>query len=100
MDICQDPTLNKSTAFIEAEKEALELGGLVTHVSESLDLQHRRVLMQLGHKATDLDRYIYLINLLDHNEILFYYTVMADPTLFLSIVYDPTIGEAPRCSRN
>jgi malate dehydrogenase (oxaloacetate-decarboxylating)(NADP+) len=94
LDICQDPTLNKSTAFTEAEKEALGLVGLVPDVTESLELQHRRVLMQLGHKATDLDRYIYLINLLDHNETLFYYTVMADPARFLPIVYDPTIGEA------
>jgi len=94
LDICQDPALNKSTAFTEAEKEALGLVGLVPDVTESLELQHRRVLMQLGHKATDLDRYIYLINLLDHNETLFYYTVMADPARFLPIVYDPTIGEA------
>jgi malate dehydrogenase (oxaloacetate-decarboxylating)(NADP+) len=50
--------------------------------------------MQLGHKSTDLDRYIYLVNLLDHNETLFYRTVMSDPARFLPIVYDPTIGEA------
>jgi Malic enzyme, N-terminal domain len=48
----------------------------------------------LGHKNTDLDRYIYLVNLLDHNETLFYRTVMSDPARFLPIVYDPTIGEA------
>src|SRR5260370_16862782 len=51
-------------------------------------------MMQLGHKSTDLDRYIYLTNLLDHNETLFYRTVMSDPVRFLPIVYDPTIGEA------
>jgi malate dehydrogenase (oxaloacetate-decarboxylating)(NADP+) len=50
--------------------------------------------MQLGHKTTDVDRYIYLINLLDHNERLFYRTIMSDPVRFLPIVYDPTIGEA------
>lgn len=38
--------------------------------------------------------YIYLINLLDHNETLFYRPVMSDPAYFLPIVYDPTIGEA------
>jgi malate dehydrogenase (oxaloacetate-decarboxylating)(NADP+) len=51
-------------------------------------------MMQLGHKSTDLDRYIYLSNLLDHNETLFYRSVMSDPARFLPIVYDPTIGEA------
>jgi malic enzyme len=33
-------------------------------------------------------------NLLDHNETLFYRTVMSDPARFLPIVYDPTIAEA------
>jgi malate dehydrogenase (oxaloacetate-decarboxylating)(NADP+) len=94
MDLLEDPSLNKSTAFTEAEKQALGIVGLVPDVTESEDLQLSRVMMQLGHKSTDLDRYIYLVNLLDHNETLFYRTVMSDPARFLPIVYDPTIGEA------
>jgi malate dehydrogenase (oxaloacetate-decarboxylating)(NADP+) len=94
MELLQDPTLNKSTAFTEAEKQALGITGLVPDVTETEDQQLSRVMMQLGHKGTDIDRYIYLINLLDHNETLFYRTVMSDPTRFLPIVYDPTIGEA------
>jgi malate dehydrogenase (oxaloacetate-decarboxylating)(NADP+) len=93
-EVLYDPSLNKSTAFTEAEKQALGLVGLVPDVTESEDLQLSRVLMQLGHKTSDLDRYIYLVNLLDHNETLFYRTVMSDPVRFLPIVYDPTIGEA------
>jgi malate dehydrogenase (oxaloacetate-decarboxylating)(NADP+) len=94
IDLIQDPTLNKSTAFSEAEKQALGIVGLVPDVTETLDLQLSRVMMQLGHKSTDLDRYTYLANLLDHDETLFYRTVMSDPARFLPIVYDPTIGEA------
>src|ERR1700731_3286531 len=94
MELLQDSSLNKSTAFSEAEKQALGIVGLVPDVTETADLQLRRVMMQLGHKSTDLDRYIYLVNLLDHNETLFYRTVMSDPARFLPIVYDPTIGEA------
>jgi len=94
IELLQDPALNKSTAFTEAEKQALGLVGLVPDVTESEDLQLRRVMIHLGHKTTDLDRYIYLVNLLDHNETLFYRTIMSDPARFLPIVYDPTIGEA------
>jgi malate dehydrogenase (oxaloacetate-decarboxylating)(NADP+) len=94
IELLQDPLLNKSTAFTEAEKQALGIVGLVPDVTESEDLQSSRVMMQLGHKSTDLDRYIYLVNLLDHDEVLFYRTVMSDPARFLPIVYDPTIGEA------
>jgi malate dehydrogenase (oxaloacetate-decarboxylating)(NADP+) len=92
--ILADSTRNKSTAFTEAEKQTLGLVGLVPDVTETMDLQLRRVMQQLGHKNSDLDRYIYLVNLLDHNETLFYRTIMSDPARFLPIVYDPTIGEA------
>ena len=92
--VLQDPKLNKSTAFTEAEKQTLGLVGLVPDVTETEDLQLQRVNLQLAQKPTDLERYIYLINLLDHNETLFYRTLMSDPARFLPIVYDPTIGEA------
>src|SRR5438876_343228 len=94
IDILHDPVINKATAYTEAERQALGLVGLVPDVTESEDLQFRRVMQQLGHKTTDLDRYIYLVNLLDNDETLFYRVLMSDPVRFLPIVYDPTIAEA------
>ena len=94
MELLLDPSSNKSTAFTEVEKQAFGLVGLVPDVTETEELQIQRVMMQLAQKNTDLERYIYLINLLDHNETLFYRTIMSDPARFLPIVYDPTIGEA------
>src|SRR5438477_4646338 len=92
IDLLHDPVINKSTAYTEAERQALGLVGLVPDVTESEDLQVRRVMQQLGHKATDLDRYIYLVGLLDNNETLFYRVLMSDPARLLPIVYDPTIA--------
>src|SRR5919197_3164217 len=94
MEVLHDPELNKSTGFTQAEQQALGLVGLVPDRTESMETQLSRVLLQLKHKATDLDRFIYLMNLLDTNETLFYRTLMSDPARFLEIVYDPTIGEA------
>ncbi|MEY2605883.1 MAG: hypothetical protein QOH31_3699 [Verrucomicrobiota bacterium] len=94
IELLHDPSLNKSTAFSEKEKQALGLVALVPDVTETEELQLQRVMLQLSKKDTDLERYIYLNNLLDHNETLFYRTVMSDPARFLPIVYDPTIGEA------
>jgi malate dehydrogenase (oxaloacetate-decarboxylating)(NADP+) len=94
IDILHDPVLNKATAYTEAERQALGLVGLVPDATETEDLQLRRVLQQLGHKPSDLERYIYLLGLLDNDETLFYRTVMSDPARFLPIVYDPTIAEA------
>jgi len=94
IELLNDSSLNKSTAFTEREKQDLGLVGLVPDVTETEEQQLSRVLLQLGQKNTDLERYIYLINLLDHNETLFYRTLMSNPARFLPIVYDPTIGEA------
>ncbi len=94
LDLLQDPALNKSTGFSEAEKEAFGLVGLVPDVTESIDIQIQRVMLQLSKQPNPLAQYIYLMNLLDHDEVLFYKTVMSDPARFLPIVYDPTIGEA------
>ncbi|MDF5712365.1 MAG: hypothetical protein PUP93_00405 [Rhizonema sp. NSF051] len=94
VELLRDSVLNKSTAFTLEEREKLGLVGLIPDVTESEDLQMRRVMQQLGHKNTDLDRYIYLISLLDNDETLFYRVIMSDPMRFLPIVYDPTIGEA------
>ena len=94
IDLLHDPRLNKSTGFTEAERESLGLIGLVPDVTESIETQLSRVLLQLKGKATDLDRFIHLMNLLETNQTLFYRTLMSDPARFLEIVYDPTIGEA------
>src|SRR5262245_41458377 len=94
LELLQEPRLTTSTPIAENEREALGLTGLLPDVVESEDVQLKRVLIQLAQKTSDLERYIYLVNLLDHNETLFYRTTMSDPARFLPIVYDPTVGEA------
>ena len=44
-----------------------------------------------------INKYIYLSNLLDINETLFFRTIISDPARFLPLVYTPTVGEA--CER-
>ena len=94
IDVLHDSLINKSTGFSESEKQALGIVGLVPDVEETIEIQLKRVLEQLEKKATNLDQFIYLMGLLDSNQILFYRTLMSDPARFLEIVYDPTIGEA------
>jgi len=90
----RDPAINKLTAFTEDEKRALGILGLVPDVTESIETQLSRVLRQLKTKTSDLERYIFLMNLLEIDETLFYHTLMSDPARFMDIVYDPTIAEA------
>lgn len=92
--LLRDPHLNKSSAFSEAEREALGLVGLVPEGIESGELQIQRVLFQLEQQASNLDKYIYLSALQDTNETLFYRLLMSDPARFLPLVYTPTVGDA------
>ena len=89
-----DPVTSHGTAFTLDERRRLGLEGLLPHAVESLARQAERVELQLAAKLTDLDRYIYLIELADRNETLFYHVVMADPARFIPVLYDPTIAEA------
>src|SRR5207249_3538931 len=93
-DILHDSRLNKSTAFTEAEREHLGLVGLLPEGIETLERQLQRAAQQLDAKSTNLERYIFLSSLLDHDETLFYALVMSDPTRFLPLLYTPTVGEA------
>jgi malate dehydrogenase (oxaloacetate-decarboxylating)(NADP+) len=92
--LLRDPQLNKSTAFTESEREALGLVGLVPEGIDNEDTQIQRVLLQLGQKPNDLEKYIYLSQLQDMDETLFYRLLMSDPAHFLPLVYTPTVGEA------
>src|SRR5262249_11239856 len=94
IDVIRDPELSESTAFTAEDREALGLEGLLPAGIDSETTQVQRVLQQLGVKPTDLERYIYLIGLVDTDERLFYKVVMSDPARFLPILYDPTVGEA------
>src|ERR1700720_1823973 len=92
--LLRDPQLNKSTAFTEDERELLGLLGLLPEGIDSEETQIQRVHIQLSKKPNDLEKYIYLSQLQDTDETLFYRVLMSDPAQFLPLVYTPTVGEA------
>lgn len=92
--LLETSALNKGTAFTDAERTAFGLEGLLPTSVETIEQQQRRILQQLGQKPTELERYIFLIQLFDSNQTLFYHVIMSDPAYFLPILYDPTVGEA------
>jgi malate dehydrogenase (oxaloacetate-decarboxylating)(NADP+) len=92
--LLRDPALNKSTAFTEAERDALGLNGLVPPGVDSEENQLARVHLQLSHKTADVEKYIFLASLQDNDETLYFKTLMSDPAHFMPLVYTPTVGEA------
>ena len=79
---------------LRAEREALGLLGLLPEGIDSEETQIQRVQLQLAKKPNELEKYIYLSQLQDTDETLFFRVLMSDPAQFLPIVYTPTVGEA------
>ena len=94
--ITQDSMLNKGTAFDAAERDALELGGLLPPSASSMEQQLRRVYENYCRAPDDLARYLYLVSLQDRNETLFYRLVHEHIEEMAPIIYTPTVGEACR----
>jgi malate dehydrogenase (oxaloacetate-decarboxylating)(NADP+) len=93
-EILHDPRLNKGTAFTEAEREALGIRGLLPPRVFTLAQQQTRALENFRRKPSDLEKYIFMVALLDRNETLFYRTVMDHIEELMPIIYTPTVGQA------
>jgi malate dehydrogenase (oxaloacetate-decarboxylating) len=92
MDLLNSPPLNKGTAFTEAEREAFGLHGLLPPIVESLEDQCVRAYEAFSLKPNDLERHIYLRQLQDTNEVLFYRLLLDHIEEMLPIVYTPVVA--------
>ena len=86
--------LNRGTAFSEPERRALRLTGLLPSGVTTLTSQLERVYAQYGRQPGDLAKNVYLGNLRDRNEVLFFRLLSDHLEEMLPIVYTPTVGEA------
>lgn len=86
--------LNKGTAFTCEERLELGLLGKLPLKMETLEVQAKRAYTQFQQYNTDLTKYVYLNNLHDKNEILFYHLLLQHLSEMIPIVYTPVVGEA------
>ncbi|KAM4569006.1 NADP-dependent malic enzyme [Fundulus diaphanus] len=93
-DVTRNPHLNKGMAFSLEERLHLGIHGLVPPCFVSQDVQLLRVLKNYDMKRDDLDRYVFLMGLMDRNEKLFYRLITSDVERFMPIIYTPTVGLA------
>src|SRR5215211_8699951 len=89
-----NPMLNRGTAFTPEERRALGLQGLLPSGVSTLEGQLRRVYAQYWRQSDDLAKNVYLANLRDRNEVLFYRLLTDHLEEMLPIVYTPTVGKA------
>jgi len=92
--VLHDSLVNRGTAFTEAQRKAAGLEGLLPPGVDTLALQMARVHSQLDMLDTDLQRYLFLMDLQSRNQTLFYAVLMSDAAKFMPLVYTPTVGEA------
>ncbi|ABQ92058.1 NAD-dependent malic enzyme [Roseiflexus sp. RS-1] len=96
-DVLNTPVLNKGSAWSEEERIGLGLLGLLPYHISTIDEQLARVYRNYQQRTNDLDRYLYLTDLQDRNETLFYRLLLEHITEMMPIIYTPEVGVA--CQR-
>ncbi len=93
-DLINNPVLNKGRSFTAEERIAFRLRGIVPPAylppSEIVDKNYQIVV----NSPSDLERHIYLRNLQDRNETLFYALLDKYTEQIMPLVYTPTVGLA------
>ncbi len=88
------PCLNKGQAFPREERHELQLGGLLAHGVSTLEDQATVCLEHYRRKNDDLERFIYLMELQNRNETLYYKLILNNMVEMIPIIYTPTVGQA------
>ena len=93
-EILQNQLTNKDTAFTVEERKKYGLIGRLPAAVETLDQQAVRAYRQYASYAENIEKYIFLDQLHNRNEVLYYKLLTDHLAEMLPIVYDPTVGEA------
>ena len=88
-----NPLLNKGMAFTEQERIDFNLIGLLPPHIALLEEQRERSYEAFTNKKSQIEQYIYLRDLQDSNEVLFYNLLSTYVTEMMPIVYTPVVGE-------
>ena len=88
------PQFNKSTAFTRKERLEKGLIGLLPYAEESIEEQLKRAYQAYHQTHTALQKHIYLRQLQNVNELLFFRLIIEHAAEMLPIIYTPTVGEA------
>jgi len=92
--LLESPLLNKGGAFSKEERTTFNLEGLLPDSIETIEEQAERAYLQFSNFENDIDRHVYLRNIQDTNETLFYRLVQNHITEMMPIIYTPTVGTA------
>jgi malate dehydrogenase (oxaloacetate-decarboxylating) len=90
--LLSNPLLNKGMAFTAREREDFHLLGLIPPHQTDMAIQRARSYEAYTNKSFDIEKYIYLRDLQDSNETLFYSLLVQYIAELMPIVYTPVVG--------
>ncbi len=93
LSILRDPYLNKGTAFSREERIDLGLLGLLPYVVSTMDEQIKKRLQNFDDLKDEFAKVLFLKELRENNEVLYYKIIEKMPEKFLPFVYTPMVGE-------
>lgn len=93
-DRLRNGKFNKGLSFSIEERQVLGIHGLMPAVVRTEEDQVNHSLELLKHYNDPLNKYIYLMGLLDRNERLFYRVLASNIGEMMPLVYTPTVGLA------
>ena len=88
------PLLNKGSAFTIEERNDFNLNGLLPETVETIEEQAERAWRQFQDFKNNNDKHVYLRNIQDTNETLFYRLLDNHLEEMMPIIYTPTVGVA------
>jgi len=92
--LLETPLLNKGNAFSREERRDFNLTGLLPDVVDTIEEQTARAYEQLNAFHSNMEKHIYLRNIQDTNETLFFSLVTQNLDEIMPIISTPTVGEA------
>lgn len=94
MDYLRDPRICKNLAFSARDRDNMSLRGLIPPAVRSVETELQAVMDNIKLYESGLAKYLYLRELHDYNEKLFFRVLKEYTEELMPLVYTPVVGEA------
>jgi len=93
VDLIHDPLWNKGTAYNQEERDRLGIRGLLPARTMTIGDQAVRIVNNLNKIENPYEKFLYMQDLHNRNETLYFKVLTENITTLAPIVYTPTVGQ-------
>ena len=94
VELMNNNLYNKGTAFTLEERKKLKIDALLPPCVNTIEEQAARVISLFRDKPSDMEKHVFMMNLLDLNLTLYNKVLLDYIEEMMPIVYTPTVGDA------